>query len=75
MPEKNPNIGLYYIFIAIGAVVLILLIIKFAAFMNVFSRELRILNCEIARTTGSEQQYWIRKKRKLWLSLIPFVKY
>ena len=30
---------------------------------------------EIGRTTGAERRHWIRQKRRLWLSLIPFVKY
>lgn len=40
-----------------------------------FTRELKYLNSEIARSTGSERQYWLRCKRKLLLSLLPFVKY
>lgn len=40
-----------------------------------FARELKYLNREIARSTGHERQYWLRCRRRLWLSLLPFVKY
>lgn len=54
---------------------LILLLFGFAQFLNDFSQELKYLNNEIGRTSGEERQYWIRRRRQLWLSLIPFVKY
>ena len=44
-------------------------------YFNKFSRELRYLNMEISRTTGEDRKYWKKKKQKLLLSLIPFVKY
>lgn len=37
-----------------------------------FRRELRYLDREIGRTEGTERSYWQRKKRQLWLSLLPF---
>ena len=40
-----------------------------------FIRELRYLNKEIACTAGAEQMHWLRQRRRLWLSLLPFVKY
>ena len=40
-----------------------------------FRWELKRLNIEIGRTTGEEQKRWRALRRKLWLSLIPFVKY
>jgi len=50
-----------------------LLLFGVTAFINDFSRELKHLNNEISRTTGRERRYWIRQKRSLWRSLIPFV--
>lgn len=44
------------------------LIVKFAMW-------LKYLNSEIGRTDGSERRYWKRQKRRLWLSIIPFVRY
>lgn len=51
------------------------LLVKFVMWINDFSHELRYLNNEISRTDGSEQRYWKHQKRRLWLSIIPFVRY
>lgn len=67
------NIWLFAIII-IGGIFCIALLVKFAMWMNEFSRELRFLNNEIGRTNGEERRYWIAQKRRLWLSLIPFVR-
>lgn len=40
-----------------------------------FRRELKFINTEIRRNTGREQQRWLRRRRRLWMSVIPFVKY
>lgn len=41
-----------------------------------FVRELRYLKIEIGRCRRSEKAYWIRRRRRLWLSLFfPFVRY
>ena len=40
-----------------------------------FRWELKRLNIEIGRTTGEEQKMWRTRRRKLWLSLLPFIKY
>ena len=58
-----------------GMIVLIAFLVWISVCIREFKRELRCLNNEINRTTGSEQRHWIHKKRKLFLSLIPFVKY
>lgn len=39
-----------------------------------FRSELDYINSEIERTDGEEQQYWVRQRRRLWASLLPFVK-
>lgn len=59
------------------AVVLILLgsVFGLALLVTDFSRELRYLNIEIGRTEGEERQHYIRQRRRLWLSLLPFVHY
>lgn len=41
--------------------------------LNDFRQELKYLNREIARTDGAEHKYWKREKRRLWLSLLPFL--
>ena len=62
----------------IGIVVLLILVVlifKFCIFINKFKAKLRYFNCEIYRNAGEEQKFWIRQRRRLWLSLIPFVKF
>ncbi len=75
MPNNNID-NEFWTFILIIAIPLIFVLLVGLIFrLSEFSRELKYLNCEINRTYGSERRYWIRKKRRLWLSLIPFVKY
>ena len=62
--------------IAFALMIALIIFVVFAvSFYNYFSRELQYLNTEIRRTDGEEKRYWIRKRRRLWLSLLPFVKY
>ena len=76
MPEaNNPDTALYWLIGIVAAFFLFLLLFGLVSFINDFSSELRYLNSEIGRTTGGERRYWKRQKRRLWLSLIPFVKY
>ena len=76
MPEaNNPDTALYWLIGIVAAFFLILLLFGLVSFINDFSSELRCLNNEIERTTGAERRHWIRQRRRLWLSLIPFVKY
>lgn len=69
------NINLYILFGIVAFAVVSLLIFGLAQYINEFVRELKYLNIEIGRTHGSERRYWLRRRRRLWLSLIPFVKY
>lgn len=75
MPETNPDSELYLLIGVVVVVILLPMLIGLVVFINDFSSELRYLNNEIGRTTGGERRYWKRQKRRLWLSLIPFVKY
>jgi len=67
--------GMLVLIIILGILFLFIIFAVISFHVREFSRELKYLNCEINRTSGRERKYWIRKKRKLWLSLIPFVKY
>ena len=63
-----------YIYIIIGLLSLFILgvlILRLAEFI----RELQYLNKEIACNSGAERTYWVQQRRRLWLSLLPFVKY
>ena len=61
---------------AIGVLGLILATV-FILFMVMwlydFRFELRNINDEINRNEGQEREYWIARRRRLWLSLIPFI--
>ena len=58
-----------------GAVLVLCLLFALARLVTDFSRELRYLNTEIERTQGRERMHYIRKRRRLWLSLLPFMRY
>lgn len=65
----------YWIIWIIIAFVLLLIFIRTVCFFHDFSKELKYLNMEIARADEDEIDYYLYKRRRLWLSLIPFVKY
>ncbi len=62
-------------------VILVIIVIGLLALFGItshllaFVRELRYLNSEIGRTSGREQRHWKRRRRRLWLSLLPFIRY
>lgn len=75
MEASNSDAGLYMVVSIFAILIVIGLFIRLCAFMEDFVSELRYINSEIRRTDGAERRYWIRKRRRLWLSLIPFVRY
>lgn len=75
MLTNNSDNVLYVMGAIFIILILVGLFIRLCTFIEDFASELRYLNREIDRTDGSERRHWIRKRRKLWLSLIPFVKY
>lgn len=76
MPNENENTTLIILIITIiGAFFAVLIISGLVIFFSDFRKELGYINFEINRSTGGERCYWKRKRRRLWLSLIPFVSY
>ena len=76
MPETNKlSVWIYLAAGVVAVLFLIGMVVVLGVYINDFTRELKFLNNEIARTTGAERRHWIRLRRRLWLSLIPFVKY
>ncbi len=75
MPETNTDTLVYCIGGIIATLILILLFCKAISFFCDFSKELRSLNIEISRTDDDEREYYLYKRRRLWLSLLPFIKY
>ena len=75
MPVEETNTELYQLTSVIVLIILFVLIGAMVRFFSAFTRELTYLNCEIRRSEGQERKYWLRKRRRLWLSILPFVKY
>lgn len=68
--EFDPVIGV--LLVVVVAFFVIVFFIGLIMKINDFTNELNYINREIGRTTGEEQRYWKREKRRLWLSLLPF---
>lgn len=62
--------GLFVILIVVA-----LLLLIFSRRIMWFFQELKYLNDEIRRNDGREKERWKRRKRRLFLSIIPFVPY
>lgn len=75
MPKNNPDSELWLIVGIFAVIILIALLVALCLFISDFSWELKYLNNEIRLTQGAERRYYIIQRRRLWLSLIPFVKY
>lgn len=65
------------VIMVVGAGVLAaVLFVAAAVWWPKFQRELKHLNVRIAQARSErERQHYIRRRRRLWLSLIPFVRY
>ena len=62
----------------IGVLVVLAVVVFLAVFLpwlRDFRHEMRYINMEIQRNRGREREHWIKRKRRLWLSILPFVKY
>lgn len=59
-----------------GAILAAVLFVAAAVWLPKFQRELRHLNLRIEQARSErERQHYLRRRRRLWLSLIPFVRY
>lgn len=56
-------------FVAVGAGM------AFLKWWKNFREELEDIRYEINISKGREREWWIRRRRRLWLSVLPFVKY
>ena len=78
-PQKEPVINdqTFVVLAVIGlAVLAAVLFVALALWIPKFQRELRRINQRIELSTSErERQHYIRRRRRLWLSLIPFVRY
>ncbi len=70
--SKNQTDILIYIFAFVALIIILGILI---VFLMDFIHELRYLNKEIRCNHGAERTRWIRERRRLWLSLLPFIQY
>ena len=59
----------------LGLILAAVFILFMVIWLHDFRFELRNINDEINRNEGEERKYWIARRRRLWLSLIPFVRW
>jgi len=75
MEQTGASFGLDVIIVIVIVFLGCMILARFVNWILTFRRELKLLRSEIGRTKGREQRYWIKKRRKLWFSLLPFVRY
>ena len=59
----------------LGLILAAVFILFMVIWLQDFRFEIRNINDEINRNEGEERKYWIARRRRLWLSLIPFVRW
>lgn len=59
----------------LGLILAAVFILFMVMWLQEFRFEIRNINDEINRNEGEERKYWIARRRRLWLSLIPFVRW
>lgn len=72
---NETDAGLILLVGIVVTIILVCLLAGSARFLHHFSKELQYLNMEIKRTDGEERRYYLCQRRRLWLSLLPFMKY
>ena len=74
IPEQQIDNEVTLLIAVIATIFSVIFLIYFAATYTRYSQEMKYIESEIRRSEGSEKRYWIKKKRKLWLSYLPFSK-
>lgn len=74
MPKFDGDAIVWFVVILVAIVCLVVMLIGLAISIRDFSDQLKYINNEIKRTSGAERKHYLKKRRRLWLSLIPFVK-
>lgn len=74
-PLINDQTLIVIMVVGVGVLAAVLFVAA-AVWWPKFQRELKHLNVRIAQARSErERQHYIRRRRRLWLSLIPFVRY
>lgn len=72
MKEYSP---LVIALLTVGSVFEFILLVRFAVWCDDFKYERQYLKMEIKRSEGKAKRYYRRRLLRLWLSIIPFVRY
>lgn len=75
LTEESAKRDTYVLIGVMAVLVVILLIIFFVNWLSEFEQELKYINNEINRTEGREKKHWQKQRRRLFLSIIPFIRY
>ena len=70
MLEKDSTF--FILCLVVGGILLLLFLGSIALRLGGFLKELRYINAEIERTEGKDRAHYIKRRKKLWLSLLPF---
>lgn len=74
-PLINDQTFIVFLVIGIGMLAVVLFV-ALAVWLPKFQRELKHVNRRIQNAQSErERQHYIKRRRRLWLSLLPFVKY
>lgn len=60
------------VIVLLAAVFVLILLWALMVKIEEFKAELDYINMELDRATGRSRAFWRKKKRQLWLSLLPF---
>ncbi|MBQ8289002.1 MAG: hypothetical protein IJX76_09610 [Clostridia bacterium] len=74
-PNQTNDTAIWILVALLGVLILLGLLFAFASWLKEFQKELQYINTEINRTRGEERKHWIRQRRRLFLSIIPFIRY
>ena len=60
--------------IALAVFLFVLLLASVLTKLQRFRSELSYINMELRRASAKERKHWRRRRRRLWLSLLPFTR-
>ncbi len=72
---SDNEILLYFLIAGIAIVFFTICLLGIVQNIIEFFQELRYINNEISNADENEKPYWLWQRRRLWLSIIPFIKY
>ena len=71
---NNLQTAILFLLILAGSSAVLYLLIRLISHIIFLRNELRYVNMEIKRTTGKEQEYWLKRRRELLRLRLTFRK-